>query len=98
VPTEATAFAHREEAFLLEYSVEVEGSTAPAWLDEVWQFAHRWGSGRVYPNFPDAGLTDWESAYHGPNLDRLREVKRRYDPDNFFHFHQSVLPAEAKSR
>lgn len=97
VPTEATAFAHREEAFLLEYSVEVEETTAPAWLNEVWQFAHRWGSGRVYPNFPDAGLTDWESAYHGPNLDRLREVKRRYDPDNFFHFHQSVLPADTNN-
>ncbi|MEU4290273.1 FAD-binding oxidoreductase [Kribbella sp. NPDC026596] len=94
VPTEATAFAHREEAFLLEHSVEVEDATAPDWLDEAWQFTHQWGSGRVYPNFPDAGLTDWESAYHGPNLGRLREVKRRYDPDNWFRFHQSVPPAE----
>jgi FAD/FMN-containing dehydrogenase len=32
-----------------------------------------------------------ESAF-GPNLRRLREVKRCYDPDNVFHLNQNIKP------
>lgn len=38
----------------------------------------------VYPNWPDPDLEGWIGAYHGGNLDRLVEIKRRYDPDGFF--------------
>ena len=30
--------------------------------------------------------------YPGPTLDRLKAVKRRYDPTNRFHFNQNVSP------
>jgi FAD/FMN-containing dehydrogenase len=97
VPADATAFAHRDEAFLLEHSVLIDDPTdqdARRWVNDAWQSTHPWGSGGVYPNFPDPDLTDWDSAYHGANLGRLRDIKRRYDPDNWFRFHQSVQPAE----
>jgi hypothetical protein len=55
---------------------------------------HPWGSGRVYPNFPDPDLEDWARAYYGPNYDRLLRVKKGYDPDDFFRFEQS-LPSQA---
>jgi FAD/FMN-containing dehydrogenase len=51
---------------------------------------HPWGSGGVYPNFPDSDLQDWPHAYYGRNYDRLLRVKAKYDPDNFFRFHQSL--------
>jgi Berberine and berberine like len=51
--------------------------------------AHPWGSGGVYPNFPDPDLTDWERAYHGSNYARLARAEARYDPDGVFS-HQSV--------
>jgi FAD/FMN-containing dehydrogenase len=53
---------------------------------------HPWGSGRVFPNFPDPDLEDWAQAYYGSNYDRLVRIKARYDPAGLFHFHQS-LPA-----
>lgn len=86
VPEEATAFAHRGERFMVEH---VSGAD-PGWARRSREIVHPWGSGRVYPNFPDPELANAAEAYHGGNLARLREVKRRYDPDRLFHFHQSL--------
>jgi hypothetical protein len=97
VPTGATAFAHREERFLLLHVAVVEPD-APAtereaardWLARSWASVHPWGTGGVYPNFPDPDLEDWARAYHGTNLERLIFLKRKYDPEGFFRFHQSI--------
>lgn len=100
VPAEATAFVHRAERFLLKQEVvvdanasEAERQAARGWLSRSWELAHAWGSGGVYPNFPDPELEDSDRAYHGANLDRLRQVKTAYDPENVFRFDQSVAPA-----
>jgi FAD/FMN-containing dehydrogenase len=97
VPADATAFAHRDERFLLKQAAVVHGEPLPAardaarrWLERSWALAHPWGSGGVYPNFPDPDLAGWERAYHGGNYDRLVRAKARYDPDGVFAFHQSV--------
>ncbi|MFK4086299.1 FAD-binding oxidoreductase [Kribbella sp. NPDC020789] len=74
-----TAFAHRNERFLLETA-----------NDRSWSIAHADGSGHVYPNFPDLALADGPASYHGSNLSRLRAVKQAYDPDRFFDFPQAV--------
>nr|BFF24695.1 hypothetical protein GCM10025732_26600 [Glycomyces mayteni] len=86
VPAAATAFAHRGERFMLQ----LVAPTADPWLDEAWAAAYGDSSKRVYPNFPDPLLTDWATAYHGRNLDRLRAVKHAYDPDRCFSFPQSL--------
>jgi FAD/FMN-containing dehydrogenase len=100
VPVHATAFAHRDAMFLLKYSAAVdldapagERDAARRWPARAHAWMHRWGSGGVYPNFPDPDLTDWPRAYHGANYARLRRVKARYDPDGFFRFHQAIPPS-----
>jgi FAD/FMN-containing dehydrogenase len=86
VPESATAFAHRGQRFLLEHVAQPD----PGWVDTSWELAHPHATGHVYPNFPDLQLPDPARAYHGSNYDRLRAVKRRYDPGHRFHFPQSL--------
>jgi FAD/FMN-containing dehydrogenase len=97
VPTDATAFVHRDELFLLKHAVVVdpdasanEREAARRWLARSWASTRPWGSGGVYPNFPDPALENWAHAYYGANFDRLVRVKGRYDPDDFFTFQQSL--------
>jgi hypothetical protein len=92
-----TAFAHRNERFLLKHAVVLDADAASHerdaagdWLVRSWSLVHPHGSGGVFPNFPDPDLTDSARAYHGGNLERLGRVKARYDPDNVFRFHQSL--------
>jgi FAD/FMN-containing dehydrogenase len=87
VPADATAFAHRDELFLVQH---LAPSAERDWLARSWALLHPCGTGGVYPNFPDPDLPDWAHAYYGRNYDRLRRVKAKYDPDSFFRFHQSL--------
>ena len=91
VPSDATAFVHREELFLLKHSVVVDplASTgakeaAHRQVDAPWTSVHAWGSGRMFQNFADPDLDAWADAYVGPNRDRLLQIKARYDPSDFF--------------
>ncbi|HWN63754.1 MAG TPA: BBE domain-containing protein, partial [Streptosporangiaceae bacterium] len=86
IAEDATAFAHRNERFLLEHIADA----ADPWIDRSWATAHADGSGRVYPNFPDPGLDDWAAAYHAGNYPRLAAVKNAYDPRRFFDFPQAI--------
>jgi hypothetical protein len=97
VPADATAFPHRDALFLLKHGVvlepdasKAEREAARSWLQRSWALARPWGSGGAYVNFPDQDLEDWQRAYHGSNYERLRRVKRTYDPENVFRFPQSV--------
>jgi FAD/FMN-containing dehydrogenase len=97
VPVDATAFPHREELFLIQHLLDVPPSASTSerdaggrWLARSWALVHQWGSGGVYPNFPDPDLEDWALSYHGENQARLVRVKALYDPENFFRFHQSI--------
>ena len=91
VPAEATAFAHRDARFLLKHAAVIdpgapaaERAAAHEWLARSWQLTHPFGTGGVYPNFPESGLDEWGSEYHAGNRERLLGVKRRYDPDDVF--------------
>ena len=96
----ATAFVHRRPAFMIGHhgmvfaaASDAERETVQQWVRRSWQTVHPYASGAVYPNYPDRDLTDWGRAYYGANLERLRQVKARYDPAGFFRFPHAVSPA-----
>ena len=102
MPADATAFVHRDELFLLERTATSDPgepaatrAVAAQWLSQVRDVLAGYGTGRAYQNFPDPELADPLPAYYGTNLPRLREVKARYDPDDFFHHGQSIPPTRA---
>ncbi|MGI5225116.1 FAD-binding oxidoreductase [Actinoallomurus sp. CA-142502] len=101
VPADATAFVHRDERFLLKHAAVVNPSAcgprrpvAGDWLTQSWQTVRPWGTGRVYPNFPDPDLDDPGRAYFGANLERVVQAKATYDPEGVFPW----LPAQIKRR
>jgi FAD/FMN-containing dehydrogenase len=103
-PSGGSAFAHRNALFYAEpgagwgtrggVSATADPLTAKcrAWIAEFSEALAPYVNG-AYVNVPNACMTDWETAYWGPNVDRLRTIKSNYDPDNVFCFEQSVPPA-----
>ena len=97
VAPSATAFVHRQALALLSVGTSWASDEEPslvrrllAWVDQVWDAMRPHTSNESYQNFIDPALTDWERAYYGANLERLVAVKRRVDPDDVFHFAQSI--------
>jgi FAD/FMN-containing dehydrogenase len=41
----------------------------------------------------DEGIDRIKATYRD-NYDRLAEIKRKYDPDNFFHINQNITPVQ----
>lgn len=94
LPPDATAFPHRQARYAVHPIAVTATADADArdWVYAMRDTIHDYGTGGVYANFADPGLSDWEHAYYGDNTGRLREVKRRYDPGDVFGTSQSVRP------
>jgi hypothetical protein len=57
-----------------------------------WEALHPYSAGGAYVNMMmDEGQERVQAAYRD-NYARLAEVKRRYDPANFFHVNQNIRP------
>lgn len=98
-----TAFPHRRARFLLRHTVQVGARAsdqarwaARQWVTGSWSTVHPHGSGGAYVNYPDPDLPAWARAYHGGNLERLIEIKAKYDPTGLFRSPQAIpLPGQA---
>jgi hypothetical protein len=99
VAAEDTAFGDRSAPFMLSFD---GGTYDPAKFDEVREWvldsieaAHQLeGVGGAYLNFSGDDTTDERVVRQqfGGNLERLREVKRRYDPHNLFRINNNITP------
>lgn len=92
---DATAFAHRNGTlYCLQYgSVWTNPNDTPQHLSEMrscYAAMRPFVSGAAYVNYCDLDLADWQNAYWGQNLTRLKQIKSSFDPDNVFRHAQSV--------
>ena len=97
VPTDATAFAHRSSKIMVNVAALFENvEDRPRYEGWVQDFADeiRQDDMGAYVNFlEDEGPERVRAAYPGATWDRLREIKRRYDPTNLFRLNQNIPPA-----
>jgi len=92
----ATAFVHRDTLFHIAYfsfwgQPESEQANIE-WTDNTWQAMRPYASGQAYQNYIDGRLSTWREAYYAGNWNRLRKIKRKYDPHNLTKFRQGVTP------
>src|SRR5690606_603065 len=97
VPGDATAFAHRDARIMLAF-IAVSANGEEAKRHDVWATnainALAQGEDRVYVNFLTTDPAErLRAAYPATTLERLRRIKRRYDPDNLFKLNWNILPA-----
>jgi len=92
-----TAFSGRNGG----YTFNINATTATAegfeeereWARNFWS-ALRPHHTNVYVNFlMEEGQERVREAYGAEKYDRLKALKRRYDPDNFFRLNQNIPPA-----
>ena len=101
---DANAFWHRTAAmdvFTFSFWLhEAERGAALAYVGDFDRVLQPLSNGCSYQNYPNRQIQDFGRVYFGGNLPRLLQVKRAYDPDNFFTFPQglgSIAKAAASS-
>jgi hypothetical protein len=101
VADDATAFAHRKAGYdlaILGQWVEAgESERHIGWVRGFAEAMTPYRSGAYLLNFLGEEGDDTIRAAFGGNYDRLVEIKRKYDPDNFFRRNQNIQPTKAAS-
>ena len=64
------------------------------WARALWREMAPFASGRFYVNYSSDQAADQPQDAYGESWQRLREVKRKYDPDNVFRGNFNITPAE----
>ncbi|MBI6630451.1 FAD-binding oxidoreductase [Pontibaca salina] len=95
----ATAFPQRKSHFTLNLHTRWEDpakdAACIAWARALSDRVASQSAGSVYVNFmPEDDAARIGGAY-GNNMDRLRQVKARYDPGNLFRVNHNISPATA---
>ncbi len=98
VPNDATAFSHRDRGLFVNvaamYMNPAEKEAHDGWVAGLADSLGKDGAGGYVGFLGDEDEATIRAAYPGPTWDRLRELKRRYDPDNLFRLNHNIPPAD----
>jgi FAD/FMN-containing dehydrogenase len=95
VPANSTAYAQRDAShnFVVRASWDdpKQAATRTAWQKQTWKAFEPYSVG-LYANLNAAEPNVKARSAYGDNLERLVEVKTKYDPKNLFHLNPNVVP------
>ena len=94
-PVEYSSFIHRDVLMdfytILIFDKETDDQEKNRqWMIDFYAFMEQYTNGHSYQNYPNRDQTGFQWAYWGPYYNQLVNIKSKYDPDNFFHFPQSI--------
>ncbi len=96
VSPEDTAWAYRDAKYagvIVGVDPDPENArTITDWCKEYWSALHPFSMGGSYSNFMMEEGQERVKASFKNNYERLREIKTKYDPDNFFSVNQNIQP------
>jgi FAD/FMN-containing dehydrogenase len=97
IATDATAFPQRSSHFVMNVHARwrkpEDDRACIEWARGIFDAAKPYAVGTAYVNFMPGDELDRVEAAYGGNYKRLAQIKKRYDPGNFFRMNQNVRPA-----
>ena len=97
VAPEAMAYSSRDANYVMNvhgrWETAAEDERGKAWARGFFAKAKPFASNGAYINFMTEEETDRIASAYGPTYKRLAELKKRYDPTNFFRMNQNIKPA-----
>ena len=97
VAPDATAYSARDTQFVMNmharWETAEEDQACIAWAREFFAQVEPFATGSAYVNFmTEEEVARIPSAY-GVNQNRLEQIKKKYDPENFFRINQNIKPS-----
>ena len=96
IPENAMAYGHRDAKFVLNvhgrWNGLEEDTAGIEWARAFFKASAPYASAGAYTNFMTEDEVDRVGAAYGANYNRLVEIKRKYDPQNIFHYNQNIKP------
>ena len=94
---DASAFEDRRATHAMTidgvWSDPAASGACTAWARDFWEAVRPNSTGRAYVNFlGDEGQDRVRATYGAAKYERLRALKRKYDPTNFFRMNQNIVP------
>ncbi len=97
VAANAMAYGHRDAKFVMNvhgrWDEAAQDGIGIAWARAFFKASAPYASAGAYVNFMTEDEGDRVAAAYGANYNRLRQIKKKYDPENVFHNFQNINPA-----
>lgn len=94
----ATAFPHRERKFCItavpKWENKEQDSEMKEWADNLFDALEPYSTEGAYVNYLGNEERNRVREAYGTNWARLKKIKKRWDPDNFFRINHNIPPAK----
>ncbi len=96
VAPDAMAYPSRDAQYVMNvhgrWDAASDDARCVAWAREFFSRSQPYASAGAYVNFLTHEESDRVAFVYGANYKRLMEVKKKYDPTNFFRMNQNIKP------